>query len=448
MIAKLTRSFAMSHVFPEGQKVTAFILEYNSQIIEEDLKPDNFSVEDYSLEPMITLCTRTILRVYSNTEPVPSDSPVPGRFVILEMDTSEREAFSIIEYKASGEMDPFGHGSMCYPIPYGRQHAQTEEAGKNGPGPQMNYCGPKPLKVVIRQRKRLHTINGETILPTKVPCIDLICEVVSAFQHCSFDHLSYQLFIPEKYSPKHQYPLIVFIPDAGSRGIDPTTPLIQGVGGVIWATREEQQKHPAFVVCPCFGPEDILTRDDFTCQPKLYQVKALLEHLTEKYSIDRERIYLTGQSMGCMSSCELMCAYPDYFAGAMLVAGQWDPQKCGKYMAHRNLWILVSENDRKAHPGMDAVTEQITIHGGSVARCRLDGSNDPETLSKEANDFCRTQEANVYYTLFAGDTVVPPEEAATSGANHVNTWRVAYQITAVRDWLFRQIRSDGDSENQ
>ena len=27
------------------------------------------------------------------------------------------------------------------------------------------------------------------------------------------------------------------------------------------------------------------------------------------------------------------------------------------------------------------------------------------------------------------------------GSNHVNTWRIAYEIEHIRDWLFRQVKA-------
>ena len=40
---------------------------------------------------------------------------------------------------------------------------------------------------------------------------------------------------------------------------------------------------------------------------------------------DKNRIYGTGQSMGCMMLCELNIRYPGFFGGCFLVAGQWNP---------------------------------------------------------------------------------------------------------------------------
>ncbi|GCB52835.1 hypothetical protein SNL152K_10192 [Streptomyces sp. NL15-2K] len=34
--------------------------------------------------------------------------------------------------------------------------------------------------------------------------------------------------------------------------------------------------------------------------------------------------------------------------------------------------------------------------------------------------------------------MVPDSQTESSGANHVNTWRIAYSIEGFRDWLFRR----------
>jgi predicted peptidase len=433
----LLRTLALARVFPEGEKIVAFALEYDCELQREALSPASFAVIDRSLEPDIPAKPRTITKVYRNDEPATAEGDRPGRFVILETDPSEKEAFAITSYNAEGKPDPFGPG----PASYAKPGAPKEGPGGppkgpgGGPGPQMGYCGPKPTRILVRQLARLAAVNGGVVPMCEAPCTEVYCPEVEGFALRQFEDLPYNLYIPQDYDPQKRYPLVLFVPDAGGRGAHPRTPLIQGIGGVIWASEEDQAKHPCFVVCPNFGPAEVLTHDDFTCLPKLYKIKNVLDEVTAAYSIDMDRIYTTGQSMGCMTSCELMCTYPDYFAGAVLVAGQWDPVRCGKAMAHQNLWILVSWNDKKAHPGMDAICDAIVENGGTVARSILDGSADAATLSLQATAALATP-ANVHYTLFEGDTVVPADQHPNPGSNHTNTWRVAYQIAAVRDWLF------------
>jgi predicted peptidase len=68
----------------------------------------------------------------------------------------------------------------------------------------------------------------------------------------------------------------------------------------------------------------------------------------------------------------LIKKYPDMFAGAMLVAGQWDPTKVTPLK--NNLWIVVSQGDAKAYLGMNAITNTLEKEGGAkVSRAIWDG---------------------------------------------------------------------------
>lgn len=423
---KLLSATALAHVFPEGQKITGFTLEYDCELETAAFPSHAFTAIDCSFEPRIPAAPVTVLR-----------TGVEGRRVTLETDPTEQTAWAIMNYTHEGEPNPLGP-PICKSAPKGAGKPGAG-AGQKAPGgpdlKKMGYTGPKQIRIEICQAVPLMAADGRTIPPAKIDCTTLSCPETGRFEPRQFRDIPYQLYIPQHYHANQSYPLVLFISDASARCTDPTIPLRQGIGGVVWASREDQAAHPCFVVCPAFGPEELLTRDDFTCHPKLYQVKELLDDIAAQYSIDPQRIYLTGQSMGCMASCELMCTYPDYFAGALLVAGQWDPERCGKAMARQNLWIMVSENDLKAHPGMDAVTAAIEENGGTVARLWWDASR-PEELNALAWDAMKAP-ANVYYTVFRGDTVVPQDEEPNPGANHTCTWRTAYQIPAVRSWLLK-----------
>lgn len=429
---KLLSVTAQARVFPEGQKITGFSLMYDCEPDPALLSTAAFTITDRSLEPDLPAAGMTVLGVRAE-----------GRRVVLETDPGEKAAWAIMNYTHDGEPNPMGPPlNRPKSAPGGPPKVQGGLPAQGGPDPKkMGYTGPKPLRIEIAQRLALKALDGQSIPPSQAVCTQLSCPETARFELRRYKDLPYQLFIPEHYQANQSYPLVLFIPDASARCTDPSIPLRQGTGGVVWACRSDQARHPCFVVCPAFGPEELLTRDDFTCLPWLYDVKGLLDSVASQYSIDPRRIYTTGQSMGCMASCELMCAYPDYFAGAVLVAGQWDPERCGAAMARQNLWIMVSENDLKAHPGMDAVTAAIEKNGGTVARLWWDASR-LEALDELAREAVETP-ANVYYTVFRGDSVVPPGEEPNPGSNHTCTWRIAYQIPAVRDWLLRCKKPEG-----
>jgi predicted peptidase len=304
------------------------------------------------------------------------------------------------------------------------QPPKEGERPGNGPRPDMGYMALKQLNLAVE------TPYGA------VNATELVCDEFDKFQYCSYGDFQYALYVPENYDPSISYPLVMFIPDASGRGVDPRVPLMQGIGGVIWSRDEVQKENPCFVLCPLFMPDEILTQDDFSFHPKLLKVKDLIDEVCAKYSIDKGRIYGTGQSMGCMSNCQLDISYPELFAAQILVAGQWDPDGTGKALVGRPVWILVSDHDLKAHPGMDAVTEALEKHGGSVARFVWDAK--AEDKWDEYFDDALSKDANCRYTIFDGDSVVPEGEPCNGGTNHMSTWQVVYRMKRLRDWLFLQ----------
>ncbi|MEF2070724.1 hypothetical protein [Consotaella aegiceratis] len=72
------------------------------------------------------------------------------------------------------------------------------------------------------------------------------------------------------------------------------------------------------------------------------------------------------------------------------------------------------------------------------------GIDDPATWSDEqfqfAFDDLDAEKSPINYVSFAKGTVIP-DGASTAGASgHRNTWRIAYTIEPVRDWVLRWSR--------
>ena len=134
----------------------------------------------------------------------------------------------------------------------------------------------------------------------------MITEIAPQFQLVTWDDLEtgislqYQLFIPADYDPNGQYPLIQFIPDSSVVGKGTDYVLTQGWGGLIWAAEQEQAKHPCFVVVPVFTAT--VVDDSFNHSEQIEAAVHFIQHLLQTYSIDPDRMYTTGQSMGGMTS--------------------------------------------------------------------------------------------------------------------------------------------------
>jgi predicted peptidase len=181
---------------------------------------------------------------------------------------------------------------------------------------------------------------------------------------------------------------------------------------------------------------EIIADDDSKTSTMLESTVALVESLTKQYSIDRKRLYATGQSGGCMMSIAMNIKYPDLFAASFLVAGQWDPTLV-RPLAKKNLWILVSQDDDKAWPGENAIIEVLEQEGAKVSRAIWDGTLTADQF-RAAFDNIDAEGSPINYVAFRQGTVIPEGQSAAGASGHRNTWRIAYAIAPIREWIFRQ----------
>ena len=125
-----------------------------------------------------------------------------------------------------------------------------------------------------------------------------------------------------------------------------------------------------------------------------------------------------------MTNIAISDKYPDLFVGQFLVACQWNVDEM-EAMKDKDLWIVVCEGDTKAFPGMNAATERWETLT-KVAR------NEPFWDSKAS-----MEEINAKVKALE-EQGAPINYSVFQGGNHMYTWSFAYNIEAIRDWLFRQ----------
>lgn len=265
----------------------------------------------------------------------------------------------------------------------------------------------------------------------------MIAEVAPKFQLMTYDKngesIQYQLYIPENYDPSQSYPLIQFIPDSSVVGKGADAVLTQGWGGLIWATEEEQAKHPAFVVVPVFT-ETVVT-DDADHSSQIDLAMSMLQSLTEEYSIDVDRIYTTGQSMGGMTSFYLSTAYPDFFAAYLFVGSQWDVSVLTG-LEEKPFFYIVSAGDPKASAGQEELLSKFDEGGTTYSHAEW-GAQDEGQNANVAAVLEEGNKAN-FVTFTAGTTLAEGQTAMAGAGEHMTSFDYAYKIEAVRDWLFEQ----------
>lgn len=409
---------AITEVFGDGQKVTAVAMEYDKDIDNSTLTKSTFSVNG-----------RTVTKVYANTAPAKAAQGVNGKYAIIELSTNDKNAYTIAQN--SGEKPSNNSGND--------QNAKGPSLGGSSANSKSE------VKVSVTQTSDIVTTDRNKYIATSNVLINdkAISLIVDDFKQLEFKDpkngkiLKYNLFTPKNYDKNKSYPMVMFIHDAGATSTETDMTLIQGLGAVIWATPEEQAKHESFVLAPEYP--SVVVDDTSTATNDLDVTVDLINSLESQYSIDKNRLYTTGQSMGCMSSIALNIKYPDLFAASLLVAGQWDPTVVSP-LAKDKLWIIVSEGDDKAYPGMNAITDTLEKEGAKVSRATWNGQ---ATAAEFASDVSKmiAEGSNINYIALKKGTVVPSNQLGVGGSDHRCTWWIAYTIEGVRDWLFTQVKT-------
>ena len=285
--------------------------------------------------------------------------------------------------------------------------------------------------------------GGQTDKSSDAELQAMIAEVAPKFQLLTYEDaetgtaLQYQLYVPENYDESESYPLIQFIPDASVVGRDADYVLTQGWGGLIWATDGEQAKHPAFVVVPVFT--ETIVDDSFNHSGQIKVALRLIESLTETYSIDTNRLYTTGQSMGGMTSFYLNASYPDLFAASLFVGSQWD-NSILNVLEGDSFFYIVSEGDPKASVGQAGLMEVFDGDGAAYSHAEWSAQDDAQAQNAAVTAMLSEGNSANFVTFTLGTTLAEGQTSGGGAGEHMTSFDYAYKIEAVRDWLFGQVK--------
>lgn len=159
--------------------------------------------------------------------------------------------------------------------------------------------------------------------------------------------LRYRLLKPLDYDPGKKYPLVLFLHGAGERGSENSRQLING--GRVWASDGWRRRHPAFVVAPQCPEETSWTsvilgsRSDPRPSPLAHALDAV-DALQQEFSIDADRLYCVGLSMGGEGVWEVLRYKPKLLAAAVPICGTGSPAFAADFAA-TPIWIFHGEKD-------------------------------------------------------------------------------------------------------
>lgn len=71
----------------------------------------------------------------------------------------------------------------------------------------------------------------------------------------------------------------------------------------------------------------------------------LVDHAIGKLNVDRDRVYVTGLSMGGFGTWRLVATYPERFAAAVPICGGGDPEQMAKPLSRIPIWAFHGAKD-------------------------------------------------------------------------------------------------------
>ena len=253
--------------------------------------------------------------------------------------------------------------------------------------------------------------------------------------------VTYNLFLPAGYDASKSYPLVVFIADSSCAKGDASQSLTQGLGALVWASDEWQAANKCIVCVPTY-PETILDdHDGYTTTEYVELTKRLIDSVSSEYAVDTNRIYGTGQSMGCMTTLILASEYPDLYAACMFVDGQWDVNTLSNLESQKFIYFA-AEDDARAFAGMNEVMNMFQVDNVPFASAQWDGAWTPDELSSAASDlFANGSDANFVSWTTGSIEANGGMGGGMGGAGvHMASFDYAYNCIAVMEWLFQQVK--------
>jgi predicted peptidase len=257
--------------------------------------------------------------------------------------------------------------------------------------------------------------------------------------------LYYHLYKPQGYSSNVKYPLIMAFHGVGEDG-DSTSTLYIDKNGLVsaWVATAFQNKYPCFVVAP-HNPSGTWTDTAWTVSntnvkyrqgpisSRLATSMQILDSLTREFSIDTNRLYVTGLSIGGWATWDLVTRFPDKFAAAFPQSGGVDTSKAG-LLVRTPIW---SYNGK-----LDDVVAPVSVNLFMQNLDKLDGDNGVVYTHCQGNNCpARMNAAKIDSLIDAGRTHFYSLDPARAH----DGWDLYYGDTLIQKWLMKQRRESPTS---
>jgi predicted peptidase len=267
----------------------------------------------------------------------------------------------------------------------------------------------------------------------------------------------YRLFKPKDYDPSKKYPIVSCLHGIGEKGNDNRVQIDREDLAHPWIEDSVQARVPHFIMVPqC--PSNLFWWSSNTGKGPISEadkgVIGIVDSLKKEFSIDTNRVYITGLSMGGMGTWDLLRTRPGYFTAAIPCAGLGDPDSAAK-VSQSCIWAFHGLADGTVRLSLDGTSpkmmDAIEKLGKKVVRFV---SQAPFNGTPGLNDYSNAlkigdplQLVALNPTGISWDSLTRAVKggadylysSATNG-DHRTGWMIAWHNPLVATWLFSKTK--------
>ena len=194
--------------------------------------------------------------------------------------------------------------------------------------------------------------------------------------------LLYRIYVPENYNPNYKFPLAIFFHGLGERGSNNTSQLAIGFDFLPQLLNEKNLKErPCIVIAPQCPVGEYWVHEEQSVQPwnrgyNVNKIKVtkpmeatlnLVSQLQKDYNIDKDRLYVTGVSLGGAASWDIVARNPGVFAACMPICAACTPLENFESFKNTNVWAFHGKKDTAALcSNTESMVNAINYNGGTA----------------------------------------------------------------------------------
>lgn len=157
------------------------------------------------------------------------------------------------------------------------------------------------------------------------------------------DRMVWRTYLPAGYDPSQKYPLVLFLHGSGESGLDNDDQVRVHIGPLINHTESD---YPAILVAP-----QLPQSTGWSPYNAIDRTTEILERTLAEYSVDTNRLYITGLSMGGFGTMEYLDYYHTQnpgtlkFAAAAPLSGAFAPPDAHAALGDVPIWLAHGDAD-------------------------------------------------------------------------------------------------------